>query len=233
MHKNSSVLLIGGGRLAKHLSHWNNLLDRPNDFLHWNRSQNPNLLTELFQKSQIVWLAITDSAISSFVDSHPELSKKTVVHFSGSYSDHRLLCAHPLMSFPQEYLSDEVYPLIHFATCGFSNLTEALPGFHNHSFVLTPEAKAYYHALCVIAGNFPQLLWSEVSKEFEKMAIPEKALDLYIEQIARNYVHLKARALTGPLVRKDYSTIEKNISSLEKSPHLKNLYCSFAKELPI
>lgn len=233
MHTKSAILLIGSGRLAKHLLYWNSLLTKPNQLIRWDRSQSIESLETHLRSSSIVWLAISDSAIQNFFDKYLINKPTKVVHFSGALNDPRMLCAHPLMSFPQNILPDEVYKKIHFVINGFENLTEVLPAFQNHYSVLNTEGKALYHALCVLAGNFPQLLWNEVSQQMNKLTLPPEALDLYIKQITENYLAGKESSITGPLIRKDFITIERNISSLENTKKLNNIYTSFTKEFTI
>lgn len=232
-----AILLIGSGRLAQHLRHWNNLLEVPNQLICWDRSQGTEILKTHLKKCTMVWLAISDSAIQSFYSEHLSSSKLKVIHFSGALSDERFLSAHPLMSFPHTLLPDDVYKKIHFVINGsenrYENLDEALPGFKNPFTVLNSENKAFYHALCVLAGNFPQLIWNEVALRMKELNLPVEASDLYIKQITENYLSLKEKSITGPLVRKDYLTIEKNIFSLNQAPTLKNIYTAFTKEFSL
>ncbi len=224
----NSILLIGSGRLARHLQHWNSLLQLPNTLITWNRSESLTTLNERMAQASLIWLAISDSAIIPFYNQHLTSTKITAVHFSGALNDPRLLCAHPLMSFPHELLANTVYPNIHFSLTGSTDLQTMLPGFKNSSSVLPAESKALYHALCVVAGNFPQLLWSEAFPQFKNLQIPEKAFDTYIHQITENFIQLKNKAVTGPLVRKDLVTIAKNQAALEDSK-LNKIYSSFAE----
>lgn len=230
MHIKPAILLIGSGRMANHLKHWNSLLDQPNRLLFWNRSQDTETLNKNLNQCDLIWLAISDSAIIPFFEEYLKNSKKAAVHFSGALSDERLLCTHPLMSFPQSLLPNDVYAKIHFVVNGVEKLQEALPGFTNAFSALSSDKKSLYHALCVLAGNFPQLLWNEATREMKNLNLPQEALDLYIDQITKNYLLTKEKSLTGPLVRKDYVTIEKNISALHDAEKLKNIYITFTKE---
>lgn len=233
MHTNSSVLIIGSGRLARHLQHWNNLLAKPNQLFNWDRAQDPHLLKTYLNKSAFVWLAISDSAIISFYETYLIDFNGKIVHFSGALNDKRFFCAHPLMSFPDDLLPDETYKKIHFVINGFDNLNEALPNFSNRFTILDAENKSYYHALCVLAGNFPQLIWNDVALQMKNLCLPADALDLYIKQITNNYLEFKEKAITGPIIRKDHITIEKNLSSLERSQKLKNVYATLTKEFSL
>lgn len=185
-------------------------------------------LTEALSKASVVWLAISDSAIMPFYETYLSSTKSKVVHFSGALNDARLLSVHPLMSFPQELFADTVYENIHFTLTGVTDLKAAMPGFKNPFSILRPEHKALYHALCVVAGNFPQLLWNETLPQFQKLEIPDHAFGNYIKQITENFIQLKQASLTGPFVRKDMSTIEKNKMALVDT-NLKNIYQSFAQ----
>lgn len=229
MHTKSPVLLIGSGRLAKHLKFWNSLLAKPNELLRWDRSQDLTSLNILLDKAQIVWLAISDSSIEEFFNSHIQARGLAALHFSGALSVASLSCAHPLMSFPNELLPAQVYPKIQFIVSD-AEAMDRLPGFGNSFSILTAENRSYYHALCVLAGNFPQLLWNEVENEMSALNIPHSAIELYIQQITANFLALGSQSITGPLARKDYVTIEKNISSLGRSTRLQNIYATFVKE---
>ena len=227
MHTNSTVLLIGSGRLAKHLLHWNQLVQRANQILVWNRQQSQDLLKTYIQQSSSIWLAISDSAIVDFYNQHLSSANKTVVHFSGALHDERLFSAHPLMTFSNELFDNSVYEKIHFCITGVNNLQAALPGFTNSYSEVRFDDKSLYHALCVLTGNFPQLLWNETLKEFRNLNIPDSAVEIYIQQVAANFIQLKEKALTGPLVRKDLKTIDSNLQSLGAKPVLKNIYTTF------
>ncbi len=230
MRINSSVLLIGRGRLAQHLKYWNSLLENPNSLLQWDRTQKTETLNFYLGQCNLVWLAISDSSLVEFYENHIQSFNIKTLHFSGALNDTRMLCAHPMMSFPKVLLPVETYRKIHFIINGFENLTEALPSFNNNFSILNQKNKSLYHALCVMAGNFPQMLWSEVAKNLNELEVPPQALDIYIRQITENYLNLKEQALTGPLVRNDQKTISDNIFSLEKNTQLKNIYTCFNKE---
>lgn len=226
----ATILLIGSGKLSKHLSHWFNLNQKDSaKLLTWDRHQDPHAIHRYAAVATHIWLAISDSAIIPFYEKYLIGHDAKVVHFSGALHDPRLTSAHPLMSFTQELYPDEFYSQIHFALTGSDSLTKALPAFNNPHFQLKSEVKPLYHALCVTAGNFPQMLWNEVHKIAADQKIPAEAFDLYIQQITQNFLTLKEAAITGPIARKDASTINKNIDALTGTP-LQSIYQSFSKE---
>lgn len=225
-----TILLIGSGKLSKHLSHWFNLNSNHSfKFLNWDRHQDPHAIHRYAAQATHIWLAISDNAIIPFFEKYLAGHDARVVHFSGALHDPRLTSAHPLMSFSQDLYADDFYPRIQFALTGCDDLSQALPGFNNPWFPLKAEVKPLYHALCVAAGNFPQILWNEVHKIAAEQKLPAEAFDLYIQQITQNFLSMKEAALTGPIVRKDVSTTEKNISALAGTP-LQSIYQSFTKE---
>lgn len=228
-----TILIIGSGRLAMHLNHWVTLKTNSNQksvqILNWDRSQDPHLIKAFTQQADDVWLAISDSAIISFYEKYLLGHDCKVVHFSGALHDNRILCAHPLMTFSDRIYSDDVYSKIHFAITGCEKLSDALFNFDNPFFKLPAESKPLYHALCVVAGNFPQILWNAVSNVCAEKNIPFQAFHEYLQQTTENFINLGQRSLTGPFTRNDLATIEKNKSALPL--HLKNIYKAFEDEL--
>jgi 2-dehydropantoate 2-reductase len=224
-----TILMIGSGRLARHLIYWNSLLEKPNRLLVWNRKENTieQLQTDL-KRSNLVWLAISDSALVSFFEQHFLNFNHPIVHFSGALHDERLQSAHPFMSFPLELMDPKVYQRIHFALTGPTQFNKCMPGFKNSFSTIDPSQKSLYHSLCVVAGNFPQVLWHETEPEFAKLNIPNEAFENYLQQITTNFLKLKKNALTGPLIRNDVLTIQKNKQALQFSK-LKKIYDTFVE----
>lgn len=228
MNTYPKVLIIGHGRLAQHLIHWCTLLHK--QVLTWNRSQNLALLPQLVSQVDLVWLAISDSALISTYDMQikPLIKSQKVVHFSGSIHHPEMISAHPLMTFSHTLYDLSTYEKIQFALTGAENLQQALPYFSNSFFILPPEHKELYHALCVATGNLSQIILSQALPLLADLKIPQEALQTYLKQSLQNYFELGANAVTGPIVRGDQITISKNLTALEKAnPKLKKIYEAF------
>lgn len=221
----TKFLIVGAGKIAKHLNHYLSLLGHHP--LSWDRSQDPHLLKTKIAEATHVLLAVSDSAIEGFFRKHLAGLDKTVVHFSGALNISEVIAAHPLMTFGPELYERDTYRRIHFVVTGASSLQEALPGLTNEFSVLAPEHKALYHALCVMGGNFPVILWQKMFSEFERLGITREAARVYLETILHNTMAQPATALTGPLARKDKATVIKNIEALENDPFQK-VYFDFA-----
>ncbi len=227
---NSPILLIGSGRLSKHLHHWQRLLKPPYTVTTWSRNESVAALKAHLQTHHLVWLAVTDSSLTEFYNEHLAGSAARVVHFSGAFHDDRMVSAHPLMSFSHDLYNLQDYQKIYFSLTGAASLAEVLPGFQNTFGVLPTEQKPLYHALCVLTGNVPQMLWSETLKNFNRLGIPDSAVEAYIRQTTKNFIELKEKSVTGPIARGDTSTIEKNLQALRPFHFLQKIYSQFAEE---
>lgn len=220
----ATYLIIGNGRLASHLSHYFNLLHIP--YKKWQRGQNLEDLKIAHASTQQTLLAITDSAISSFIEAH-QLSPSKCIHFSGALSTPLATRLHPLMTFAPSLYDLETYKKIPFVgEYGSKTLADLLPELSNPSFSLPQNNGDLYHALCVLAGNGTTVLWQNVTKQFvEQLGLPAAALHPYMEQICKNLLTNSDSALTGPWARNDLATIQKNQEALKNTPYL-NLYLS-------
>ncbi len=231
--KKHQPLIIGKGRLAKHICHYLNL--KNTESFKWNRSLSDEQLEKSISQCSIIYLAISDSSLYSFFKEklQPILlkhnSQQAVVHFSGALHLPPMIAAHPLMSFPKELYDLSFYEKIHFSLTGSQNLKEIFPSFENSFSILPAEEKPLYHALCVMGGNFPQMLWNFTEAQLEQLKIPAAAIENYFSAILENYKNLKQHAITGPLVRKDRETMQKNMSALETFLPWKKVYQSFTE----
>lgn len=223
-----SYLLIGSGRVARHLAHYFHLSNI--NFASWDRSQDPHALARKVSLSTHVLLAISDSALEGFYRQHLEGLDKTVVHFSGAHHFEGMISAHPLMTFGPELYELEFYKKIHFMLTGVDSLNLALPGLNNPFSVISVSDKARYHAYCVLGGNFVTLLVSKMLFGFADLNVPPEAAQIYLEKILANTLAAPTKALTGPLIRKDAETVRANLNSLEGDPYLL-IYQSFLKTL--
>lgn len=217
--------IIGDGRAARHMMHYLTLLNIP--FYQWSRKKN-NDLERCVMASQRILLLISDAALTPFLHQYPILSNKMVIHFSGALNIQNAYTAHPLTSFSEELFDLERYQKIpFFLEIGSPDLTELLPGLSNPQFCIPAELKSLYHSLCVISGNFTTLLWQKFFKELEQtFNVPKEAALPYLEIITRNLQINHQNALTGPLARGDFITMQKNLEALGNDPIAK-IYRAF------
>lgn len=236
-HRSIHYAILGGGRLARHMRHYLQLLDLPCSV--WARQPDPQLNTHLIvdttqrlhatvQDASHVLLLVADDAIASLPKRYPVLRGKTLVHFSGALGIPGIAGAHPLMTFGQDLYSLQAYQSIPFMLEQGLRMSELLPGLPNPHSHLAVEHKAQYHALCVMAGNFPQILWQAVGQRFTELGLAEVMLEPYLRRVLDNFLANPGTALTGPLVRGDQGTLARNLQSLQGDA-LQPLYQSFVK----
>lgn len=216
---NFAYLIVGDGRLARHLRFYFDSLAIP--YVSWHRNvHTPELFQTLAKQSTRILLAISDKAIESFIFSHPEIEKSKWVHLSGALSLPGIYSAHPLGSFGEKLNPIEWYRNIFFVVEQQAGLPEVafsslLPNLPNPHAAITSQNKAYYHSLCVLSNNFSTILFQKLFLGLEReLGIPKEAAYSYLRQTVFNLENT-ASPLTGPLVRKDKETIEKNLHALK------------------
>jgi predicted short-subunit dehydrogenase-like oxidoreductase (DUF2520 family) len=228
--------LVGGGRLARHFSEYFHLLEIPHSC--WTRDRRSSFntsklpddgirLRETVINADRVLLLVSDHAIVPLLKQYPFLYEKQLIHCSGALNFPGIAGAHPLMTFADCLYGLDTYQSVPFVLEAGFDFSEIFPMLPNPHFSINPGDKARYHALCVMAGNFTQVLWEAVSDRFEQQfEWPAGILHSYLNQVAGNFIQTPESALTGPLVRNDDQTIERNIDSLNGDP-LQDLYHAF------
>lgn len=222
-------LLIGNGRLSRHLQHYFGHLHL--DFQLWTRHDS-RPLRDALQGCSHALLLIPDDALLDFVETHPELRGVTTVHFSGSLATPLAWGAHPLMTFSQALYPVSDYRDIHFVVDSEApEFASLLPGLPNPHHRLPSSLKARYHAECVLSGNFTSMLWSHFFEVLEaKLGLPRTAALPYLRRVAAN-LESELSPLTGPLVRGDHATVNRNLQALEGDPY-QGVYSSFVAAYP-
>lgn len=219
--------LIGNGKVSKHIQHYFNYLNI--EYCLWTRRCRETSLKEFYENCTHLIILISDDAIESFLRKNTFLQSKPIIHFSGSVYSDLATGMHPLMTFSNELYDLETYRSIPFV-CEASgiNFKKAFPQLPNPHFVIKPQDKAYYHALCVLAGNFSQLLWKEFFAGLDNIGLPRSVSYPYLKKVFSNLIDNEKNALTGPLERRDINTIRKNLEALTDK-NTEDLYRAFVK----
>ena len=219
-----SYLIIGSGRVATHFKHYFALKGIP--ILDWNRKEHTEVdLYDCLTRVSNVLLLISDSAIQEFREKHLSEFKGSVIHFSGSLDVQGIESFHPLMTFGPTLYDLGFYEKIYFAASSREKFRACFPDLSNPVFELKTQDKALYHALCVMSGNFPQILWRECLAGLTELGTPPDALILYLQKNLENFTSNPTQSLTGPLARNDLQTIQKNLDALPAP--LQALYSAF------
>jgi 2-dehydropantoate 2-reductase len=216
-----NILLIGDGRLARHLRRYFRQLNL--NYAIWSRRIEAEkccpALEVLVQPDTHALLAISDTAIEPFIRSHPELRKAVRVHFSGRLASSLAIGAHPMFSFAETFYDRKFYERIPFVIDqGCPPLASLIPGLPNPCFFIDPEQRERYHALCVLAGNFTTLLWRKLFFELDtELGMPRQQALPYLVSIMCGLVGTGA-PLSGPLSRGDQATLRRNLAALKGDP---------------
>jgi 2-dehydropantoate 2-reductase len=209
-------IVVGRGRMASHFCFYLELLGI--SFVLWSRTDG-TALSSVVGECERILLLISDDVIEDFVHSQDCLRDRTLIHFSGRLCSDVVIGAHPLMTFGPQHYALPLYQSIAFIidddAPAFSDL---LPGLSNSHIRIPKNAKAFYHSLCVLGGNFTVLLWQKVFIEMEKLGISREMIYPYMQQIFAN-LHSDQNCLTGPLARGDRKTLEANIQALAGDPY--------------
>lgn len=225
--------IIGRGKIARHFSHYFSLLDL--NFWVWEDSR--SLSEDFFARFHDpktapthVWILVSDSAIEPIARRIRErLGDRTpiLLHASGVLETDQAIGAHPLYTFGPELYRLETYEKIPFFVSRDASL-ENLPMLSNPLYRLPSFNRSLYHALAVVAGNFPLAIWASVFEKMEnELGIPREAARPYLTQVLENAFRSQSSSamFTGPRVRGDTDTIEKHLKALE-GDDLKKVYQS-------
>lgn len=227
MEQVPTYAIIGNGRMARHTSRYFKGLGI--SFSQWAReTHSEEDLIAIVSEASHILLLISDKAIEAFIETHPFLKSKKLIHFSGSLVTSLAFGTHPLMTFSSELYTLEVYKNIPFVCDQDATpFPELFPKLPNPSYTLPVEVKSRYHALCVMSNNFTTLLWQKFYKELDQtFHMPSSVIHPYLDQTLQNLKNSPCCALTGPLTRKDQSTIDANLKALENDP-FQNIYKAF------
>jgi predicted short-subunit dehydrogenase-like oxidoreductase (DUF2520 family) len=210
--------VVGSGRVARHLLHYFSLLGLP--VRAWSRQASAASPIETLADCRTVLVLVRDDQIVPFIEAWPSLRAKRLVHCSGSLVTPAAEGAHPLMTFGHSLYALDVYRRMAFIVDqGGTPFPDLLPGLPNPWFTVRAADRAYYHAVCVLAGNGSTLLWQKLFDAFEqRFGIPASAAHPFLERVAANLAGDASGALTGPLSRGDSGTIAANLAALADDP---------------
>lgn len=228
------ILVVGNGRVANAFIGF--LKSQPDThYIHWHRKIGAQFSEFcMAQAPTHVWIAVSDDAISEFVEENfASLFGKTVCHFSGGQSSLTVLrsdrcltvhATHPLTTFgktgdPNWIQRFTEIPFVldrSSITPGFT-LESLLPGMRNPVYSIEPEERQYYHALCALAGGLTVMTWESIQARFQsRLNLPPAVLSVFKKQIFENLsAPGNMSVLTGPVARGDLKMIAAHFAALE------------------
>lgn len=225
--------IVGDGRLARHLTHYFRRAGL--EVATWSRRDQQatgRRLSDAVADAAVVLLLINDDAIVPFVEAHPELGGRTLVHCAGALVAPGLVGLHPLMTFGPELLPLAAYQAVPFVgDRGRPGLRDLFPTLPNPSYAVDPAHRALYHALVTLAGNLTPVLWERlVIAVTEELGLPREVIGPYFDAVVARCRGPLPFAATGPITRGDRATIRAHRAALEGHP-LAPVYEGFVRAL--
>jgi predicted short-subunit dehydrogenase-like oxidoreductase (DUF2520 family) len=183
--------------------------------------------------ADLVLLAVPDSVIAEVAQQVP--IGPWVAHVSGATSlsaldpHERRFSLHPLQTLSLERGPEQLdgaWAAITFETDDARREAEWLAiTLGLRSFPLTDADKPLYHAGAAIASNFLVTLYRAAARLLEASDAPPEALVPLMQRTIEN-----GFALTGPIARGDWTTVEAHLRALEsRAPDLVPLYRALAE----
>jgi len=175
-------------------------------------------------------------AVAAAVEPDPAA---VVVHLSGAAGPEilgphpRRAAVHPLVSLTEERGADTLLSGTWFgvdadpgATQAAAELVSALGG---RSLAVPAERRALYHATATVASNHLVALLGQVERLASELGLPPEAFIALARGSLDNVAALgAARALTGPVARGDWETVQRHRAALP--PRERDLYEALAAE---
>ena len=200
-------------------------------------------------QSDVIWLLVPDREIrrnAEMLARSGEWKGKVVFHSSGALSSQELrdlqrrgvavASVHPMMTFVAGVVPELAG--VPFALEGDGvavrvarRIVKALGG---ESFDIDVRRKPAYHAWGAFASPLLLSLWVTAERAAELAGISRanarsKMLPI-IRQTLANYAERgPAHAFSGPIIRGDAATLEKNLKALQRLPEARNVYLALAR----
>lgn len=183
--------------------------------------------------ADLVLLAVPDAQIAEVAQQVP--IGPWVAHVSGATSlqalapHERRFSVHPLQTLSLERGAEQLdgaWAAITFETDDARHAAEWLASTLGlRAFPLADEDKPLYHAGAAIASNFLVTLYRAAARLLEESNAPPEALVPLMQRTIEN-----GFALTGPIARGDWTTVEAHLRALEaRAPDLVPLYRALAE----
>ncbi len=147
---------------------------------------------------------------------------------------------HPVQSFPRKDVAPSVFEGITWGLEGdaaaFMEAERIVRALRGHVLLLSAKDKAIYHAACTLASNaFVALEWTAAGVLGQAGVPGEDAPGLLLPLVQGTLQNVKSlgleKALTGPVVRGDVTTVREHLKALEADPAAREVYRVLGKQI--
>lgn len=172
----------------------------------------------------VVILAINDDALKNF-QSNEILKNKLIIHTAGAVSleevkhiSHKMACIWPVYSISKNNLpsSDKIPLAVNFSSNEIKDsVMNIAHSISSNVYLLNDEQKSIAHVSAVFANNFSNHLFAIAEKLLDNQQIPfDILMPLIKNTVEKLNNHSAAESQTGPAIRKDEKTIQKQLGLL-------------------
>jgi predicted short-subunit dehydrogenase-like oxidoreductase (DUF2520 family) len=183
--------------------------------------------------ADLVLLCVPDAAIAEVAGAVP--LGPWIAHVSGATTlaaldpHRRRFSVHPLQTFTIQRGAEQLDGAWAAVTAESQEASDAARWLAEtlglRPFPLADEDRPLYHAAATIAGNYLVTLYRTAAALFEQVGAPPEGLVPLMERTIEN-----GFALTGPIARGDWTTVEAHLRALEaRAPDVVPLYRALAE----
>ena len=166
-------------------------------------------------------IATPDSAVAEVARAVGPVPSAVVAHLSGSLGlealgDHpRRAALHPLVPMPDAERGSESLVGAWFAISGDPLVRAVVTDLGGHAVEVKDDQRAAYHAAACIASNHLVGLLGQAERVAASVGVPFEAYHALVRATVDNVERLgPAAALTGPVSRGDWETIERHLDAI-------------------
>jgi len=175
----------------------------------------------------LVLCCVPDAAVGSLVGSWPVHAGTVVAHCAGSLgleplgAHPRVASLHPLVSLPDPDTGAERLRGAWFAVAGDPLVSDLVASLGGTAVEVGDPDRATYHAAAVVASNHLVALMGQVERLAASVGVPLEAfVQLTSGSLANVAATGPAAALTGPVARGDWATVDSHLDVLEPDEQL-------------
>ncbi len=220
MRQVPQYLILGDGRLARHMLHYLQLQGLAPQ--QWSRrQQSSQALRSMLAQATHILLLVSDHAIEGLLSAYHDAAPAACwIHCSALVEAAPAVFAHPMQSFASQLYTHAAYQAIPFCIAEDGPAwSECLPGLPNPHYRIAGNQRAFYHAQCVLANNFTCLIWQAFIRTMaETFGIAQADCMPFMQATFNNLQQQPEHALTGPIARQDWAVLARNAMAMRDTP---------------
>ena len=179
-------------------------------------------------------IATPDLAVGDVAAEVTPVATTVVAHLSGSLgldvlgAHQRRAALHPLVAMPDPESGAAALVGAYFAVAGDPLVRDVVTALGGHCVEVEDDQRAAYHAAACIASNHLVGLLGQAQRVAESVGVPFEAYHALVRATVANVERLgPAAALTGPVSRGDWATIEGHLAAIAEDE--RDGYCAGAR----